>query len=582
MSIHAVIQKPLRITDPAIEEEIRTPLCFSESLGHFFGAAIMNEAGTGPESLTGASVTANFIRGDGVFGTINGTIDGNIGYVILPSWCYRAQGRFTLTVFLNKGSVSRAIIIAKGRTMLDTTDSMIDPEHIVPSIAELLAQISACAAATEAANAAAANANAKAGLADTAASNANSKAALADTAAGNANDKASVANTAAGTANTAAGAANTAAGTANTAAGKIDNMTVAASGLAAGASPTAQISEVSGHKHIAFGIPKGDTGSSGVYYGTTAPTDPAVNVWVNPNGSAADILKVRSGSGWESIPSVTGDDGRGISSVAKTGASGLVDTYTITYTDGTTSTFTVTNGQDGDDGVTFTPSVSSEGVISWTNDGGLPNPQTVNIKGPKGDDGDVSAVNGISPDANGNVTIPNATQSVSGVMSAADKTKLDGLPSSAAIPDSIAIVANGDTHGAIMSGQYVYLSGHGTLSEGLYTATANIAQNAALSTSNLTAVSNGGLNALNDRIKFVDATKSVTRSANAPYSRDIVTYTHPTGYSIIGVTPYVLSAEILCPFISTMANGSIGVEIKNDYNEEVTRDLHLLVILMKN
>lgn len=42
-----------------------------------------------------------------------------------------------------------------------------------------------------------------------------------------------------------------------------------------------------------------------------------------------------------------GLDGRGIVSIAKTGTSGLVDTYTITYTDETTSTFTVTNGANG-------------------------------------------------------------------------------------------------------------------------------------------------------------------------------------------------------------------------------------------
>ena len=42
-----------------------------------------------------------------------------------------------------------------------------------------------------------------------------------------------------------------------------------------------------------------------------------------------------------------GDDGNGIVSVTKTGTSGLVDTYTILFTDGTTTTFTVTNGQDG-------------------------------------------------------------------------------------------------------------------------------------------------------------------------------------------------------------------------------------------
>lgn len=37
------------------------------------------------------------------------------------------------------------------------------------------------------------------------------------------------------------------------------------------------------------------------------------------------------------------------------------------------------------DGATFTPSVSSEGVLSWTNDKGKTNPASVNIKGPKGD-----------------------------------------------------------------------------------------------------------------------------------------------------------------------------------------------------
>ena len=44
------------------------------------------------------------------------------------------------------------------------------------------------------------------------------------------------------------------------------------------------------------------------------------------------------------------------------------------------------DGQDGQDGTTFTPSVSAEGVISWTNDGGKTNPPSVNIKGPQGDD----------------------------------------------------------------------------------------------------------------------------------------------------------------------------------------------------
>ena len=42
------------------------------------------------------------------------------------------------------------------------------------------------------------------------------------------------------------------------------------------------------------------------------------------------------------------------------------------------------NGEDGSNGVTFTPSVDSAGNLSWSNNGGLANPSTVNIKGAQG------------------------------------------------------------------------------------------------------------------------------------------------------------------------------------------------------
>lgn len=44
-------------------------------------------------------------------------------------------------------------------------------------------------------------------------------------------------------------------------------------------------------------------------------------------------------------------------------------------------------GGAGNNGATFTPSVSPDGVISWTNDKELPNPDPVNIKGPEGQQG---------------------------------------------------------------------------------------------------------------------------------------------------------------------------------------------------
>lgn len=99
-------------------------------------------------------------------------------------------------------------------------------------------------------------------------------------------------------------------------------------------------------------------------------------------------------------------NGVGIASVKQTTTStadGGTNVVTVTLSNGTTSTFNVKNGSkgssgtngtngkdgaDGEDGVTFTPSVDSAGNLSWTNNGGLTNPPTVNIKGPKGDKGD--------------------------------------------------------------------------------------------------------------------------------------------------------------------------------------------------
>lgn len=54
--------------------------------------------------------------------------------------------------------------------------------------------------------------------------------------------------------------------------------------------------------------------------------------------------------GRDGSPGLPGAAGNGIANITKTSTSGLVDTYTITYTNGTTTTFTVTNGQNGTNG----------------------------------------------------------------------------------------------------------------------------------------------------------------------------------------------------------------------------------------
>ena len=92
--------------------------------------------------------------------------------------------------------------------------------------------------------------------------------------------------------------------------------------------------------------PKGDTGDTGA----TGPQGPKGDTGetgaTGPQGPKGDTGETGA-TGPQGPQGPTGATGNGIASIVKTGTSGLVDTYTITYTNGTTSTFTIKNGEDG-------------------------------------------------------------------------------------------------------------------------------------------------------------------------------------------------------------------------------------------
>lgn len=79
---------------------------------------------------------------------------------------------------------------------------------------------------------------------------------------------------------------------AEAAATKIDTMTVTATGLDAGAAPTAELTEVDGHYNLSFGVPKGDKGEPG----ETGPQGPqgepgkdaVIDATLTKEGEAAD------------------------------------------------------------------------------------------------------------------------------------------------------------------------------------------------------------------------------------------------------------------------------------------------------
>ena len=113
----------------------------------------------------------------------------------------------------------------------------------------------------------------------------------------------------------------------------------------------------------------------------------------------------------------------------------------------------------------------------------------------------------------------------------------------AAAEGAIAILADGDSHVAISKGDFVYVRNNThSLTEGLYTATANVSANGNITGSNMTAVSKGGLNALQGSVSDIVGAISLLQSTSAT--------THEMTFGNSGA--YVL-------FVGSNATGMRGV-----------------------
>ena len=142
-----------------------------------------------------------------------------------------------------------------------------------------------------------------------------------------------------------------------------------------------------------FTVTNGEKGEQGIQGqpGTNGHT-PVITIGSNGNWFVDGVDTGISAKG------AKGDDGVSIVSIELTSSSGLVDTYTITYSDGTTSTFTVTNGEKGEQGEQgiqgqpgtngHTPVVTIGSNGNWYVDGVDTGISAKGDKGDKGDDGE--------------------------------------------------------------------------------------------------------------------------------------------------------------------------------------------------
>ena len=191
------LKKPVKV------KQLEGNVFSADNGGNLIGVEVLD--GGQAAELTGV-VTGYIIRADGQTVVINGSLSGNRASITLPASAYVVVGQISIAIKVGTTTVGACT----GYVYRTTTDTIVDPGSVVPSLAELLQKIADCEAATT--------------------------------------------------------AATSAASSANSAASAIANMTVGVTEVTAGTAPSAVISDVSGHKHIQFSLP-------GVQAATVAETE---------------------------------------------------------------------------------------------------------------------------------------------------------------------------------------------------------------------------------------------------------------------------------------------------------------------
>lgn len=228
-----------------------------------------------PVDLTGATASlycARSLSEDESGGTTysEATVEsGGEVKAVLPRDAANIPGPVGCTIRVTRDGASVAVARMAVMAIDPTGDDILDEGKRIPSLDEIMASIARCDAAAEKAEGAAASVGDALKQVASAIKAANGAASDARNAAEQATDGAS--------------AAKAAATTATEAATKIDGMTITATGLAAGAAPTAELTEVDGHYNIALGLPKGDKGDPG------ATPQITVQVKTGEPGTAATV-----------------------------------------------------------------------------------------------------------------------------------------------------------------------------------------------------------------------------------------------------------------------------------------------------
>ena len=278
------------INDPLITFCPATLLARGDRNANIIKLTVMD--GNAPADLSGNTAVVLFQRpGDSYVVRCHGSVSGNVISVTLLGDCYLYSGQYYASLILNADGFARTMLRLAGHIESNGDGPIIDPTGTIPGYediariyAELEASLGRSDAATDSANAAAQNAN----------------------------EKAALASEAAGNANVAAGNANGATARANEASESIEGLTVEASDVSYDQPATATVTDVEGHKHIAFGLRQGVPGPVPKLTFTGETGEPDTDVVITQSGPPeAPVVNLKIPQGVPGTGNVSTVDGVG-------------------------------------------------------------------------------------------------------------------------------------------------------------------------------------------------------------------------------------------------------------------------------
>lgn len=113
-----------------------------------------------PIDLSGTSVSGFCLRADGSTVPLEGKIENGAAVLLLSAACYAVPGTARISMTLIYGETIATHVLATAMVDAISSEIIVDPEHVIPSLTELLGQIAAMEQATDAAVGAAEFANA--------------------------------------------------------------------------------------------------------------------------------------------------------------------------------------------------------------------------------------------------------------------------------------------------------------------------------------------------------------------------------------------------------------------------------------